>query len=113
MNKTVEKTCKKYGVRLYDYANVSDHLHLLLKLRHIRDWAAFIRELTSRIAAIFSLVGGFFAYRPFTQIVEGWGRAYRTARDYLYLNQLQADGIINRAQIKTLKDLKETIFPDG
>src|ERR1700722_20299306 len=46
VNKTVSKTCKKYGVRLYDFANVGDHLHLLLRLRHILDWAAFIRELT-------------------------------------------------------------------
>lgn len=99
----VYKTAKKYGVKIYRYANVGDHLHAVIKLTRRELWAAFIRELTSKIVA---LVGFKWKHRPHTRIIGGWRRAFRIACDYIYLNQLEADGMINRRETKTLKHLR-------
>lgn len=36
----------------------------------------------------------------------GWKNAFRTVKDYIELNILEADGIISRKDIKTLQDLR-------
>lgn len=103
VNEVVERVCRKHGVRLYRYANVGNHLHLLVRLRSRRSWSAFIRELTGRVAQIAlelkprekSLVR-FWRYRPFTRVVRGWKKAFRVACEYVGLNQLEADGMIDR-----------------
>lgn len=113
----IENTSKKHGVRIYRQANVGNHLHFVIKIPSVRRWAAFIRELTGRIAqAIGGLFGkpenGFWLGRPFTRVVAGWQKAYRIAIEYVELNQLEGDGLISRHEIKTLKDLR-AIWGDG
>jgi len=48
----VERICKKHGVKIYRYANVGNHLHLVIKILQRRRWNAFIRELAGRIAQL-------------------------------------------------------------
>jgi REP element-mobilizing transposase RayT len=105
VNLTVTRACRKYGVKLYEYANVGNHLHLLIKLPHIQIWGAFIREVTGRIAQIARGLKGrqkgdkpFWCHRPFTRVVRGWKRAYRLAKDYILLNQLEGEGLISRRE---------------
>jgi REP element-mobilizing transposase RayT len=104
VNDTVASVCKKHGVKLYKYANVGNHLHMAIKIRSRPSWAAFIRELTGRIA---QLEGIKWLKRPFTRIVGGWKKAYCGLLDYITLNQLEGDDIISRAQIRTLRELRE------
>jgi REP element-mobilizing transposase RayT len=110
VNLAVTRACKKYGVKLYEYANVGNHLHLLIKLPHVRAWKAFIREVTGRIAQIARGLKGrqkgttaFWRHRPFTRVVRGWKRAYRLAKDYVVLNQLEAEGLISRAATRAAR----------
>ncbi len=119
VNRIVRSTCQKHGVRLYEYANVGNHLHLLIKIPHVRRWSAFIRELTGRIAQYMQTILtepksslSFWKQRPFTRIVRSWKKAYKIAKDYVVLNQLEAEGFISRSETKTLKDLRE-IWADG
>jgi REP element-mobilizing transposase RayT len=119
VNQTVDRVCKKHGVRLYQYANVGNHLHMLVKIPHVKRWASFIRELTGRIAQVAQGLKGpqtglpnFWKQRPFTRIVRGWRRAFQTAKEYIHLNFLEAEGFISRAETKTLKDYR-AIFADG
>lgn len=104
MNALVGQVAKKHGIRLYDYANVGNHLHILIKLRSIPGWRAFIRELTGRLAQVVQGLGardkkkGFWDQRPFTRIVRGWRRAYRIMKDYIIKNKLEAEGLIPRKQ---------------
>ena len=104
----VERTSKKYGVRVYRYANVGNHLHILVRLTKRTLWASFIRELTGRIAQELALT---WLYRPHTRIIGGWKKAFNIAKDYVYLNNLEAEGWINRRETRSLKDLK-AIFSD-
>jgi hypothetical protein len=43
-----EKACAKRGIKVYKYANVGNHIHVVLKLTKLFQWKPFIRELTSR-----------------------------------------------------------------
>jgi REP element-mobilizing transposase RayT len=116
VNAEVDRVCKKHGVTLYKYANVGNHLHFVLKIPGRPRWAAFIRELTGRIAQVTQGITGqqkgsekFWLQLPFTRVVQGWRKAFRTALDYVELNWLEAEGFISRKQTKTLKDLREIL----
>ncbi len=119
INQTVRIIAKKYGVRIYSYANVGNHLHILLRIKSLRLWAGFIRELTGRVAQVAQGLKGpqksrrkFWSQRPFTRIVRGWKRAFAAAKDYIGLNILEADGHISRQETRSLKELR-LIFADG
>lgn len=110
VNDLVYDTAKKYGVRVYEYANVGNHLHVLICVKKLRLWAAFIRELTGRIAALmksfFQMDGKFWKHRPHTRIVRSWKKAYKAVKLYVHLNFLEGEGHISRKEIRTLKDLR-------
>jgi REP element-mobilizing transposase RayT len=113
VNHQVYAIAKKHGVKIYNYSNVGNHLHLLIKIPRIHRWAAFIRELTGQIAQLMlkniDLPKGlrFWKYRPHTRIVRGWKKAYKIAKEYVELNELEATGSIDRRQILDLKTLRE------
>lgn len=46
----VRTVARKWNIRVYEYANVGNHRHLLLKVSSRGAWRAFIRELSGRIA---------------------------------------------------------------
>ena len=113
INREVTRICRKHGVKLYKYANVGNHLHLLIKLRTRRGWSAFIRELSGRLAQIAQGLNGqqsatmkFWKDRPFTRIVRGWRKAFQLAKEYVELNILEAEGFIRRSEIRDLKALR-------
>ncbi len=111
----IYSVARKHGVKVYKHANVGNHLHLAIKISHVRRWAGFIRELSGRIALACRHIkgdGGFWLYRPHTRVVRGWKKAWQIVKDYVDLNQLEADGFISRREIKTLKDLRD-IFSTG
>jgi REP element-mobilizing transposase RayT len=115
VNSQVYHIAKKHGVRVYRYSNVGNHLHLLIKIPHVRRWAAFIRELTGQIAQLMlknihlPKDLSFWRYRPHTRIVRGWKKAYTIAKDYIELNELEATGSIDRKQIPNLKALRRLL----
>jgi hypothetical protein len=109
VEKIIREVAKKQGVKDYKDANVGNHLHLALKIRHVKDWAGFIRELTGRIAlACKGVFGekGFWMYRPHTRIIRGWQKAFKIVLNYIYLNQIEAEGFISRKEIKTLREYR-------
>jgi REP element-mobilizing transposase RayT len=115
----VKRVCKKYGVRIYEFVNVGNHIHLLIRILHVWRWGAFIRELTGRIAQVVQGINGqekgirkFWKQRPFTRIVRGWGKAFRIAKEYIELNRIEALGYISRKDVKTLRDLR-LLIGDG
>lgn len=110
VNGAVYDTAKKYGFKVFKFANVGNHLHVLVQISKLKLWAAFIRELTGKIGLIMKMTLGlmekFWAYRPHTRIIRGWQRAFKIAKDYVELNILEAEGFISRKETKTLKDLR-------
>ena len=102
--KTVEKLtrnlAKKYSIKIYEYANVGNHLHLLIKLNNRFTFNPFIRALSGSIALkvtgsnkLKALKEKFWDYRPWTRVVE-WKKAYSIAKDYVIQNHLEVMGLI-------------------
>lgn len=50
VNEIVRKTCAKYGVKLIEYSNNYNHLHLLVKFPSRAVYLRFIRSLTGHLA---------------------------------------------------------------
>ncbi len=114
----IAATAKKHGITIYKCANVGNHLHLLLKIRNVSGWAAFIRELTGRLAQIvmervkWPKGLKFWKFRPYTRIVRGWQKAFQSVKMYVHLNGLESEGFISRRETKSLRDLR-MIWADG
>jgi REP element-mobilizing transposase RayT len=122
VEKLIDQTAKKYGVKIFKRANVGNHLHMVIQMNTWM-WAKFIRELTGRIAQVLKALGlsnlsntsdeaGFWLFKPHTRIVRGWRQAFRSALDYIELNRLEADGFISRKETNSLKELR-LIWADG
>lgn len=113
ISEILKRAERRHGVKIYSQANVGSHLHLVVKLRHISAWAGFIRDIAGSIGLLLKGLKQltqagecYWAHRPFTRVIRGWGRAYVTIREYVHLNQLEANGFISRSETKTLKDLR-------
>jgi REP element-mobilizing transposase RayT len=91
-----------YHVRVYEFANVGNHLHLLVRASSREEFKNFLRVLAGRIA---QKVTGARKGRPwgrrfwdllvFSRIVE-WGKAFAIARGYVVQNRWEALGLVRR-----------------
>ncbi len=106
VNSRVKNTAVKSGVKIYSYANVGNHLHLVVQIKNRQAWSNFVRRLTGSVALFvrksLKLRAGqrFWRHRPFTRVVNGWGRAFKSISNYLRLNQLegQSPGLRRQAE---------------
>ncbi len=102
----LDTQAKKFGVRIYQYSNVGNHLHLLIRIHSRREYKKFIRAISSLIQGIVTKTLGanqkledqkskeiFWDFRPFSRIVS-WGRDFRNAAQYVIKNTLEAMGLI-------------------
>ncbi len=99
---------KRYGVRLYRYANVGNHIHLLIKVPSRIIWQRFLRELSGGIAIIVTGARkgdsrvknesgrSFWDHLAFTRIVH-FGRDFRGMGRYLIKNLFEAAGVPMKA----------------
>lgn len=91
---------RSYGVRLYQWSQNGNHLHLLLLAKNRRLLKHFLMILSARISM--KITGAkkgrpfgrkFFDAIPFSRIVE-WGKAFKAVVGYVKLNVLEAAGVI-------------------
>lgn len=109
VNLQVKITAEKYGFRIYEFANVGDHLHVLMRVTNRHLWAKFIREVTGRIAALMRQVRNrkVWAHKPFTRIVQGWRRDFKNVKAYIFLNELEGGAVIDAKQKRILSRLRK------
>ena len=98
----VRETARKHEIRLERYANVGNHLHLLVHPRSRKTFRAFIRELSGRIVASVTgacktnpLAQKFWDFLPYTRIVT-WGRDHKNLAKYFIKNLFEAAGLLTR-----------------
>jgi REP element-mobilizing transposase RayT len=112
IERTIRKNARTFGISIYHYVNVGNHLHLVIRLTHLRLYQPFIRATTGTIARHVAQrqrgrglrgsgagVGAgagatrakqnFWVARPFTRLVA-WGRDYSRIKRYMIKNQNQA-----------------------
>jgi REP element-mobilizing transposase RayT len=99
-----ERLANRLGVRLYRYANVGNHIHLLIKVSSRAVWQRFLRELTGAIAIIVTAAKkgqalkqnesgrGFWDRLAFTRIVH-FGRDFENMGRYLIKNLFESAGV--------------------
>lgn len=100
IDKMINTQAKKFGVRIYQRAIQSNHIHFVLKIHNRKLYRYFISALTGAMALRVSRGAGlkkqnrtFWLARPFTRIIN-WGRDYRGVLKYLTQNTLEALGFI-------------------
>ncbi len=96
----IQRQCERFNVRLYEYGNGGDHLHMMLMPRSRRGYFGFIRAISGLIARLTlkaerNQAKGkkFWDARPFTRVVS-WGRDFKQLKEYLVQNTLEAFGFI-------------------
>lgn len=107
----VRKTAKRWGVRLYRFANVGNHLHLLVQVPTREAWKRFSKELSGGIAQIVtgaqkgvalarsndentpeSAKRGFWDHLVYTRIVS-FGRDFKGMCRYIIKNLFESVGV--------------------
>ncbi len=97
----LDKQAKKFGIRIYQYSNVGNHLHFLIRIHSRREYKKFIRAISSLIQGIVTKTLGanqkskeiFWDFRPFSRVVS-WGRDFRMAAEYVIKNTLEVLGLV-------------------
>jgi REP element-mobilizing transposase RayT len=96
-----QRLAKRWGVRLYRYANVGNHLHLLVKVPSRAIWQRFLKQLAGGIAIIVTGAKkgaalsrnpsgrGFWDSLAFTRIIY-FGRDFDRMCRYLIKNLFEA-----------------------
>src|SRR5262249_30327063 len=85
------------GVKVYDFANVGSHLHLLVRARRRDGFQRFLRSFAGIVARKVTgarrgrpLRGGpFWSGLAWSRIVS-WGRDYWGVRHYIFRNRIEA-----------------------
>jgi REP element-mobilizing transposase RayT len=102
----VGKLQKRHNIRVYRYANVGNHLHLLIRAKSRADWRAFIRELAGGVAMIVTGARkgnalkrsdaaesrGFWDDLVYTRLVA-WGRDFSNVAAYVCKNLWESMGV--------------------
>ncbi|MCM2278658.1 MAG: transposase [Oligoflexia bacterium] len=107
----VNRLKARRGIAVYRYANVGNHLHLLIRAKTRADWQGFIRELSGGIAMIVtgakkgnalprarrselpeSAQRGFWDGLAYSRIVS-FGPDFRNVAQYVLMNLWEAAGV--------------------
>lgn len=96
VDQIIERNAKKFGVRIHDRANVGNHLHLVLSFTSREVFQRFLKSVTGLIARHITRARKgkpfgrrFWDYTAFTRVIVGY-RAFRTARQYIEKNEIEA-----------------------
>jgi REP element-mobilizing transposase RayT len=85
---------QRFGIRVYGFANVGSHLHLLVRARRRESFQAFLRSFAGIVARRVTGArrgrpcGRFFSGIAWSRVV-GWGRDYLGVRHYIFRNELE------------------------
>jgi hypothetical protein len=89
----------RFHVRIYEYANSGNHLHLLVRARTREGLQNFLRAFAGQVALKITRTergnpfGKFWSLLVYSRIVA-WGRAYRVAKKYILQNRWEGLGLI-------------------
>jgi hypothetical protein len=88
---------RRSGVRVYDFANVGTHVHLLVRAKRREAFQMFLRSFAGLVARAVTgarrgrpLQGGRFWSGLAWSKVVAWGRDYWQVRHYIFRNEIEA-----------------------
>jgi REP element-mobilizing transposase RayT len=97
---------RRFGIRIYDFANVGTHLHLLVRARRRESFQSFLRSFAGIVARRVTGAkrgrpsGRFFSGLAWSRVVA-WGRDYLGVRHYVFRNAIEgAEGVLVRRALE-------------
>jgi REP element-mobilizing transposase RayT len=90
----LRRMARRFDVRIYDFANVGSHLHLVLRARRRDGFQNFLRSFAGVVARRVTgaergrRAGHFFTCLAWSRVVS-WGRDYLGLRHYVFRNQIE------------------------
>jgi REP element-mobilizing transposase RayT len=94
----IRSLARRHGVRVYEFANSSTHLHLLVRAKEKNAFQAFLRAFAGVTARLVTgarrgrPVGKFWDHLAYTRLVR-WGRDFAGVRAYVLQNEMEARGM--------------------
>ena len=94
VREALRKMAHRFGVRVYEFANVGSHLHLLVRVRRRDAFQAFLRSFAGIVARRVTgakrgrPAGPFFSGLAWSRVVA-WGRDYLGVRHYVFRNEIE------------------------
>jgi REP element-mobilizing transposase RayT len=96
VREVLRRMARRFEVRIYDFANVGSHLHLVLRARRREAFQGFLRSFAGIVARRVTgaergrRAGPFFDGLAWSRVVS-WGRDYWGLRHYVFRNQIEGD----------------------
>jgi REP element-mobilizing transposase RayT len=107
VHELLQRISNKRHIKVYRFANVGNHLHMLVQARTRAEFQAFLREFAGAVAV--SVTGAakgrpekFWDGIAWSMVVE-WGRQFRNAARYIMLNVLESSGLRDRELLARLE----------
>jgi REP element-mobilizing transposase RayT len=100
LREAMKALARRTSVRVYDYANAGNHLHLLVRAKQRSGFQAFLRSFAGIAARLVTgarrgqAVGRFWDELAYSRVVS-WGREFTRVREYVAQNELEALGVIS------------------
>jgi putative transposase len=106
----IQEYAQRFGVRVYDYSNNGNHLHLSIKISSREGFQKYLRTVTGLIARVITKAkkgqarGKFWDALAFTRVAD-WGRGFANLKKYIFRNVLEASGAVSydRNNLKFIK----------
>ena len=115
----IKKFSEENQVRIYQYANVGNHIHFLLQPKTRKGFQKFLRKLTGMIAMAITgakkgrkLAQRFWDLLAFTRVVD-LGKGFRRGEKYIIKNLFEADGLKFDSKTMKIYDLSRETPPPG
>jgi REP element-mobilizing transposase RayT len=96
VREVLRRMAHRFDVRIYDFANVGSHLHLVLRARRRDAFQAFLRSFAGVVARRVTGArrarpsGPFFSGLAWSRVVS-WGRDYWGLRHYVFRNRIEGE----------------------
>lgn len=90
----IERQAKLNFIKIYSMQNVGNHIHLVIKVKHKSFLTTFLRSVCGLIPRKLHITK-LWMQRPFTRIIK-WGKAYRSIKNYMTINQYESMGYTRR-----------------
>jgi REP element-mobilizing transposase RayT len=95
VRKALRDMARRFGVRVYEFANVGSHLHMLVRVRRREAFQDFLRSFAGIVARRVTgarrgrPTGRFFSVLAWSRVVS-WGRDCLGVRHYIFRNEIEA-----------------------
>lgn len=105
----------RFRVKIYQFANVGNHIHLHVKASERKDLADFLRVLAGRIAVTVSgarkqvkRIGRFWDHLYWSRLVKS-GHDFRMVNRYIFANRIEGLPGLEKAGLDRRKLRAETL----